>query len=123
MKKRQIYDNGERIVEGRIKVGSEYGICSTCKFFRVKRTQYGRRVCWCGEDWETCRIPPNVIDPITECADYYPKGQPTLHEMMNMYWKVDKVKRRIGFGNDDYDVTITNPNEKEEEDNDDSMLY
>jgi ssDNA-binding Zn-finger/Zn-ribbon topoisomerase 1 len=114
---RRIYNEGERLIEGRIRASSKYGICAKCRHMQMKKTEFGKEFSWCVEDYDSNKhVRPNTVDPVKECSDFYPKGQPSLNEMVGMYWKIDRVQRQIGFGtNDNYDISIEKPKEKENE--------
>ena len=110
---RRVRDEGDRIIEGRIKASSQYGLCYKCRYLKLVKTEFGKERAWCDEDWDGRFIRPNTLDPVQDCATYYPKGQLTLNEMMNMYWKIDRVQRQIGFGTTEtYDVKIEKPKEE-----------
>jgi len=96
---------------------SNYGLCSKCRFFRLRSTRYGNEYGWCREDWDQKRILPNKIDPITNCVDFHPKGQPLLNEMYDMAWLINRtIKNKIGFNSNDveeYEISIKKASEKE----------
>ncbi len=55
------------------------GLCGTCKYLRLAKTQYGgikRAVCAVFE----MAIDPR--DPVDECTEYWKRGQLTLPEMV-----------------------------------------
>jgi len=116
---RRIYDEGERLIEGRIRASSKYGICSKCRHMQMKKSEFGKEFAWCVEDWDNNKhIRPNTVDPVIECSDFYPKGQPTLNEMMDMYWKIDKVQRQIGFSTENnFEIKVEKPKEEEDSNN------
>jgi hypothetical protein len=117
---KRIYNEGERLIEGRVRVSSKYGMCSKCRYMQLKRSEFGREFAWCVEDWDNNRhIRPNSIDPVRDCSDFYPKGQPTLNEMVSMYWKIDRIQRQIGFGTTEtYEINVEKPKEKDERNGD-----
>ena len=71
----------------------DYGLCTSCKYFRAIQTMYGREVAKCN----SIDIRLNTVDPIKKCTWYVKVGEMTLVEMQSMAILLDFKKNEIGF--------------------------
>jgi len=91
------YASDPSISPGRL--GAEYGLCAKCNKIKVLRTKLDDCLIWCGafslkDEWAP-RLRPNRSNPITECSEYYPKGQVDLMEMQRIAWIIDVNRNPI----------------------------
>ena len=81
-----------------------YGLCSKCKSLRVRKTKLMSEWVYCDcyypQHIKRPRIEPNKYDPVTDCDDYYPKGQLDLQAMAAIATIINvnnKKCQKIGF--------------------------
>lgn len=107
-------DNKSSIkVGGSKNVPRGHGICTDCTHFAWETPQYGEPMTTCTR-YEPER-PLNKVNPIVECSRFYPRGQLSMLDMVQMATIID-VKRKIGFANEVI-VEIRPPKEQIEEEN------
>jgi hypothetical protein len=106
----------DRIMEGvkGVRITDSYGLCSKCENLMGRRSRLGSEEIWCDryERVGQMIVKPSKQDPIDECSYYWPKGQPSLNEMLKISHIIDvKTKNPVGFtvGNGEREVAITAP--------------
>ncbi len=117
MNKEQVINDATLIQEALYSPKHKYGLCNDCKYLKFKTTYYGKESAWCSEDYDGLSLRPSPVDPIKSCTTYYPKGQPTIWEMTQMAWVVEKrIRVKPGFhSGKEIEVTITKQEEKNED--------
>lgn len=75
-------------------IDDNYGLCSSCKQFSIKRSKYSVRKACCFVDR---RVRLSSDDPITECSDYDKRGSMTLEQMWALAALIGDKKEKIGF--------------------------
>ena len=79
----------------KLNIDDNYGICSSCKNFSIKRSKYSVKKASCFADR---RIKLTSDDPILECSDHDKRGSMTLEQMWSLATLIDEdPKGKIGF--------------------------
>jgi len=96
----------------------EYGLCGRCKEFKYRKTRLTMDMeVWCdaytnNKPAKDRAIKPNYVDPITDCSDFYPKGQLALSDMSRIATLIDTKEHKIGFNSSiEREVIMTKPGE------------
>jgi hypothetical protein len=97
---------------------AEFGLCGRCKDFKYRKTKLMNGQVWCDayqqSSPKSSLMQPNNRDPITECSDFYPKGQLDLAQMNKIAMYIDPKQRKMGFGTSDTELVVTPPGKKED---------
>jgi hypothetical protein len=82
----------------KLNIDDNYGICSSCKNFSIKKSKYSIRKAYCFADR---KIKLTSDDPILECSDHDKRGSMTLEQMWALATLIDEdPKGKIGFVDD-----------------------
>lgn len=116
MNRNQIINDASLIQEALYSPKNKYGLCNDCKFLKFRTTYYGKESAWCSEN-DFVSLAPSPVDPIRTCTNFYPKGQPSIWEMIPMAWVVERrIRIKPGFRSEkEIEVSITKQEEKNED--------
>jgi hypothetical protein len=99
----------------------EYGLCGKCRELKYRGTKLMDSIVWCDAYYNvknhnrSSKIIPNNRDPITECSDFYPRGQLSLSDMGKIAVIIDITDKKVGFqSNGEKEVTISYPEPNED---------
>lgn len=73
-----------------------FGLCHDCGHFSFTCTQYKVRLAAC-ERYEGMLLPLSEDEPITECSNYYTKGEEDAHDYSKNAWLIDPDEGKVGF--------------------------
>lgn len=77
-----------------IRCDDNYGLCSSCKQFSVKKAKFSIKNAYCLTD---SYVRLSSEDPIIECSEYEKRGSMTLEQMWLVAILIDKPKEKIGL--------------------------
>jgi hypothetical protein len=77
------------------------GLCAKCNHVHIRKTSFGKIDARCGFDVSLqnhMSIRPSLNDPIKECANFYPIGQPSLWDMSKIATLIEsESNKKAGF--------------------------
>ena len=92
--------SGSKITENenRLKISSEFGLCSKCQHFIYARTSLGTEFYRCTSYLLEKIVRISKHDPINECLGFHPSGQLDLNTMFRIAHFIDtNHEKKIGF--------------------------
>jgi hypothetical protein len=77
---------------------ANFGLCSDCGHFSFIATQYRIKMAVCDQYDESFVIRLSEDDPVTECSNYFTKGEQDAHDYSKNAWILDpETKEKVGI--------------------------
>jgi hypothetical protein len=75
-----------------------FGLCSDCGHFSFIATQYRIKMAVCDQYDESFVIRLSEHEPVSECSNYYTKGEQDAHDYSRNAWLLDlDTKKKVGL--------------------------
>lgn len=104
---------------GHVTVSDEYGLCSRCDNFKIRKSKLYNEEVWC-DNYNSIKemtVKPSKMDPVVECSSFYPRGQLNLRSMLGIATIIDVEEKRVaGFApTTERTVSIKPPDDSKED--------
>jgi len=74
-----------------------FGLCGDCGHFSFIASQFRIKMAVCDQYDETFVIRLSQHDPVSECSNYYTKGEQDAHDYSKNAWLLDPPEGKMGF--------------------------